>query len=264
MRYTMVRTFTPGVILISVVLATFAVSQARVDDDPVKSNLKEAKDEYYKEMGQLRLELLKELDKAEDAARAAGDRALVEQLKADRLAFMQSGRIPDHPVGKAFEKNLIPARQKLEAAYKKAITAYLVVKKDDEAEAVEVEMKAFIAPPSIAKIDSKDSYQAGTIWTGLLRWNADPGSHNYVLVITERTGKKFKGIARLDYGPSGDLKRKSLYDVEGEVVGLNLTFKGDLPGLNNVEAKWVKDGLQVHATAENGGVLTGTLRLKKP
>ena len=51
--------------------------------------------------------------------------------------------------------------------------------------------------------------------------------------------------------------------LKGEVTPLGLKYKGDLPGLRDVEGKWVKDVLQITASAENGGTLSGGLRFKK-
>ena len=276
----MTRTVPLAAIIGVLIIISFSAGQAHADGDPIKAKLKEAKDEYDKELARLKTACLEDLDKAEDAARAAGNKQLVEKLKADRKAFVDTGKVPNHPAGNAFDRGVLPARQKLVAAYKVAVTAYLKAKKDEESDAVEAEMKAFISavpgakpepkdipkpePKDIPKPDPRDAYAAGAIWAGQLRWNGDPGNHNYMLVITERTGKKFKGIARMDYGPSDDPNRKSYYDVEGEVGAAGLKFKGDTPGLREIEAKGGKDGLQIRAGADNGGELTGTLKLKKP
>ena len=250
--------------LLAAAIAAVLAGGSRADDDPVKAKLAAAKEDYQKELAKLKGAVLEALDKAEAAARTTGDKAVVDRLKADRKAFTETGAAPAHPSGTGYNRDALAAAQKLERAYKAAATEYLKAKKDDESDAVEAEMRTFLATAPGVKSAGKDSYPTGTIWAGQLRWNADPGNHNYLIVITERAGKTFKGIARLDYGPSGDPKRKSLYDIEGEVVGMNLKYKGDLGGLKAVEGKWVKGGLQIHATAENGGVLSGTLLLKRP
>jgi hypothetical protein len=223
----MIRPACLGVLLLA---AAVASAQEPGGDDAVGAKLKAAKDDYEKEVARLRGDALKELEKAEDAARAAGNRQLVERYKADRKAFAEAGVVPNHPAGTAFERSVAPARQKLEAAYKQAVTDFLKAKMDAAAEATELEMKGFVAAGTSPKTAARDAYPAGTIWSGQLRWNGDAGNHNYTLVVTERAGKAFKGIARLDYGPSGNPNKKSLYDVEGEVIGLGLSYKGDLPG----------------------------------
>ena len=112
--------------------------------------------------------------------------------------------------------------------------------------------------------EPKDPYRKGTIWMGHLRWNGDPGYHSYILVFTERSKSKFKGFAYLDYGPSGNPKRIGYYTVEGEVTGQGFKYKGDLGGLNEVQAKPMNDGIQIHATAANGGRLSGILHPHDP
>jgi hypothetical protein len=151
----------------------------------------------------------------------------------------------------------------MEAAFKHAIGEYLRAKKDDEAAAVETALGEFLAARGVVKPEPKDGYPVGTILVGQLKWNADPGTHNYMLIITERNGKGFRGVARLDYGPSGDPKRKALYDVDGEITPTGLKYKGDLAGLNEVEGKWANGVLQITAGAANGGTLSGSLRFKK-
>ncbi|MDB5306317.1 MAG: High-affnity carbon uptake protein Hat/HatR [Gemmataceae bacterium] len=249
-------------------VATLAapVAVARADDDPIRDKLAAAKTEYEMELLRLRTVLRESMTKAEDAARATGNKPVVDKVKADRKVFEESGRAPGTTAGASYNKGLLAARHKLEAAYKQAAVEYVKAKKDAESDAVEQEMKEFLAakPGGVTpNAAAKDPYQIGTIWAGELKWNGDPGNHNYLFVITERAGKTFKGIARLDYGPSGEPKRKAIYDIEGEIDGLNLKYKGDLEGLNEVGAKWNQGALEINATATNGGALTGSLRPKK-
>ncbi|HEV3385095.1 MAG TPA: hypothetical protein VG097_09775, partial [Gemmata sp.] len=204
------------------------------------------------------------IDKREEDARKAGNKKLVDQIKAEREAFEKSSDLPP-TLSTAIRDIAIAARTKLDKAYAAAAKEYLRLKLDDAAEATEKERKEFLVVSSqlLGRKHLEDPYPVGTFLTGQLKWNADPGHHNYLIVITERSGTAFKGIARLDYGPSGDPKRKTLYDIEGEVSGLNFKYKGDLGGLNEVEGRWVKDGIQISATAANGGTLSGILRFKK-
>jgi hypothetical protein len=95
---------------------------------------------------------------------------------------------------------------------------------------------------------------------GQLKWNGDTGNHNYLIIITERKGKMFRGIVRTDYGPSGDAKKKSHCDIEGELNMTGFKYKAEIAGLSDVEGKWVKNAMQINAKADNGGTLTGSLR----
>jgi hypothetical protein len=250
--------FTFALVLI---FTAFCCSHAA--DDPIAPKLSKAKEDYHQETEKLRVALLQGLDKAEDDARAAGNKPLVDKLKAERVTFIETGKLPSISAAGSYDRSLEAARSKLETAYKSAMTEYLKAKKDDQLAVVEQEMKEFLATKPGMKPALKDAYPVGTILAGQLRWNGDPGNHNYMIVITERNGKKFRGIARSDYGPSGDAKRKGFYDIEGEVTATGLKFKGELSGLGEVEGKWLKDALQITARADNGGILSGGLRFIK-
>jgi hypothetical protein len=233
------------------------------EPDVIRAKLNAARDEFAKEATRLQNVLLDAMDKAEEKARTAGNKAMVDAIKAERKTFDETGKAPGGPNGTVYDKGMQAARTKIQNAYKHVETELLKAKKDAEVDAVEAELKEILASkPAMAKVPY-DPYFVGTIWAGECKWNGDPGNHNYMIIITERSGTSFKGIARLDYAPSGDAKRKALYDIAGEVNGLNLKYKGDLEGLNEVEAKWTKDGLQISASASNGGTLSGTIRQKK-
>jgi hypothetical protein len=238
---------------------------ARADDaDMVKEKLFQAKKDFDAEVQKFKKAVADSIDKREEDARKAGNKKLVDQIKTERESFEKNGDLPQ-TLSTAIRDIAIVARTKLDKAYASATKEYLRLKLDDAAEATEKERKEFLVISSqlLGKKHLEDPYPVGTFLSGQLKWNADPGHHNYLIVITERSGTAFKGIARLDYGPSGDPKRKSLYDIEGEVNGLNFKYKGDLGGLNEVEGKWVKDGIHISASAANGGTLSGILRLKK-
>ncbi|QJX00031.1 hypothetical protein [Frigoriglobus tundricola] len=232
------------------------------DKDPVKDKLFAAKKAYDAEMKLYRKAAEEWFDKREGAARNDGNKKLVDQVKAERATFEGSGALPK-AVPAAIPQQAAAANKALEAAYQLAVKEYLIAKDDAAAAGMEIELKQFRATRPDAKADAKDAYPVGTILSGQLRWNGDPGDHSYLIVVTERTGKGFRGVARLDYGPSGDPKRKALYDIDGEITPQGLKYKGEVPGLGQVEGKWVKDVLQITASADNGGTLSGGLRFKK-
>jgi len=242
------------------------LAAARADDaEAVKDKLFQAKKDYDAEVQKFKKAITETLDKHEEDARKAGNKKVVDQIKAERDAFEKTGESPQ-VVPAPIREPVTAARTKLDKAYTIAAKEYLRLKMDDAVEATEKERKEFLVISSqlMGKKHQEDPYPVGTFLTGQLKWSGDPGNHNYLIVITERSGTSFKGIARLDYGPSGDPKRKTIYDIEGEANGLNFKYKGDLGGLNEVEGKWVKDGIQISASAANGGILSGTLQLKKP
>jgi hypothetical protein len=250
--------------LLLLILAA-GVCPARADDaEAVKDKLFQAKKDFDNDVQKFKKAVTDSIDKREDEARKAGNKKLVDQIKTEREAFEKSGDLPP-TLSTAIRDTAVSARTKLDKAYATAVKDYLRLKVDDAAEATEKERKEFLVVSSqlLGKKHLEDPYPVGTFLTGQLKWNADRGNHNYLIVITERSGTAFKGIARLDYGPSGDPKKKAIYDIEGEVNGLNFKYKGDLGGLNEVEGKWVKDGIQISASAANGGTLSGTLRIKK-
>ena len=232
------------------------------DNDPVKDKLFASKKAYDAEMKLYRKAAEEWFAKREGTARNDGNRKLVDQVKAERTAFEETGALAKG-VPTAIPQQAATARKALEAAYLLAVKEYLIAKNDDAAAAIEIELKHFQATRPEAKPDAKDLYSAGTILSGQLKWNGDPGNHNYMIIITERTGKGFRGVARLDYGPSGDAKRKAHYDIDGEITPEGLKYKGEMPGLHTVEGKWAKDVLQITASADNGGTLSGGLRIKR-
>src|SRR6266545_6647356 len=80
----------------TIVALLLSVACAAADDgkDPVKEKLFAAKVAYDKEMAAYRAAVGEWLDKREEAARKAGDKKLVDQVKAERKAFDEDGELP--------------------------------------------------------------------------------------------------------------------------------------------------------------------------
>jgi hypothetical protein len=129
------------------------------DKDPVKEKLFAAKVAYDKEMAAFRKAAGEWFDKREEAARKAGDKKLVDQIKVERKAFDEGGELPKAAPA-AIRQKPAAARKVLEAAYADAVKAYIKAKKDDEAAAIEKELGAFLKG-------------AGAIWTVTFR----PGAY---------------------------------------------------------------------------------------
>jgi hypothetical protein len=150
-------------ILIAIVIAALvgacAAPASGGDKDPVREKLFAAKVAYDKEMAAFRKAAGEWLDRREDAARKAGDKKLVDQIKEERKAFDEGGELPK-AAPTAIRQKPTAARKVLEAAYADAVKAYVKAKKDDEAAAVEKELGAFLKG-------------AGAIWTVTFR----PGAY---------------------------------------------------------------------------------------
>jgi len=119
-------------------LAAVACVAAGEDKDPIKEKLFAAKVAYDKEMRQLRKQVTEWFDKQEEAARKAGDKKRLDQIKEDRKAYEENSDLPKDAPYILQQKHPL-AKKKLETAYAEAIKAYTKAKKDDLATAVEKE-----------------------------------------------------------------------------------------------------------------------------
>jgi len=130
---------TPQTICLAIILATSAA------DDPIRGNLEEAKLAFEQREGDLSKEVLAQLEKRDDAARKAKkiDRRLLDQIKAERRAFVESKEVPTLVSGDLKAK-IRDSRAKFAAAFEVASDAYLRAKNDDQAAAVTRELEAFL------------------------------------------------------------------------------------------------------------------------
>jgi len=106
---------------------------AGADEDPITKKLAAAKADYDLKVGKYQDSVAKWFDKREDTARAAGDKKALDQIKADRTAYDDSG------IG-------------FEAAMTLAIKEFTKAKKDDEAAAVEKSLKEFRSTEGVAGV----------------------------------------------------------------------------------------------------------------
>jgi len=135
------------------------------DKDPVKEKLFAAKVAYDKEMAAYRAAVGEWLDKREEAARKAGDKKLVDQVKAERKAFDEDGELPKGAPA-ALKLRPAAARKALEGGYAEAVKAYTKAKKDDEAAAVEKELESF-------RKESENRFRAALVGT----WKVTVGDY---------------------------------------------------------------------------------------
>jgi len=122
----------------------FALGEARADDlGTVKDKLYQAKKEYDGEARKFRKAVSDWLEKREEAARKAGNKKLLDQVKSEKEKYSSSGEIPsDCP--KALLTQISTARTKLDKAYTAAVRDLVKLKEDSAAEAIEKEREKFV------------------------------------------------------------------------------------------------------------------------
>jgi hypothetical protein len=117
-------------------------SQLLAADDPIKAKLDKAKAAYKASLEQYRDAVAKYFDKQEEASRKEGNKKLLDQIKAERTAFQETGDLPRTAPGE-LKRKLAPARSALESADTAAVREYTKARKDDMATAVEKELEQF-------------------------------------------------------------------------------------------------------------------------
>jgi hypothetical protein len=128
---------------LTLLLLTIGLCPARADDaEMVKDKLFQAKKDYDAEVQKFKKAIAETLDKREDDARKAGNKKLVDQIKAERDVFEMTGEIPQMVPG-AIREAITAARTKLDKAYSSAFKEYLRLKMDDAAGTTEKEQAEF-------------------------------------------------------------------------------------------------------------------------
>lgn len=124
--------------------ALLVTSVALADDsaDPIARQLEVARNKYKKEIEQFDVSVKRLLEKKEEAARKAGNKAALETLKAEFDRFDKDRVVPMW-APMTFAKKLSVIRGDLEEAHRTAIKEYTRKRADDSAKKVEVELKAF-------------------------------------------------------------------------------------------------------------------------
>jgi hypothetical protein len=112
------------------------------DEDPIKTKLDNAKKEYDAKLVKFKEASNAWLDKKEEAARKSGDKVVVDQIKAARQIYEDSGNLPVVPPADV-RKILTGAQTAYDAAMVTAIKEYTKAKKDDEAKEITKKLKDF-------------------------------------------------------------------------------------------------------------------------
>jgi hypothetical protein len=129
--------------LLPLFLLSVGVFPTRADDaDAVKEKLFQAKKEFDTEVQKFKKAVTDSFDKRENDARKAGNKKLVDQIKAERDAFEKTGESAS-VVPNTIREPVAAARTKLDKAYTTATKEYLKLKMDDAAGATEKEQQEF-------------------------------------------------------------------------------------------------------------------------
>jgi predicted peptidase len=155
------------------------------DEDPIRADLEKARKAFKEETDAFQKAVDSHFDAREDLARKDGTKKLVDQIKAERQEFKQTGRIPKTLPAQTRQK-MSAGRTSMINAYNQAIKDYTKLKKDQEAEAIEKELDAFtkkdVGAPSVSKEATKLGF-LDKVFT-----DAD-GEHPFVLFVP----KDYKG-----------------------------------------------------------------------
>jgi hypothetical protein len=125
------------------------------DAAAVKEKLNAAKHEYNLESEKYRKLITDQFEKQEDAARKAGDKKALAQVKADQKTFEKTGR-PPALMPAAARQHFLMVRAKVNANYSEAVKAFIRLKLDDDADATDGAQREFLAASGI--LAGKSSY----------------------------------------------------------------------------------------------------------
>jgi hypothetical protein len=134
--------FVTRLTLLAVLFSAAVLGLSAQDDDPVQSRLKIARTAYKVEFDRYRAAVAAYFEKREDAARSAGNKTLVDQIKSERTAFQDQGDLPS-TAPLELRRTINAARLAFMSALQDAIKDYTKAKKDNLAAAVEKELTEF-------------------------------------------------------------------------------------------------------------------------
>jgi len=103
--------------------------------------LDRARSEYRAKSRELAGLVVKEMDRADAAARKARNLKAVEKIKAERREFEINGTLPTVVGAKEYRRQIARARKVLKDAYTKAVGDYVAARLDTDAERTRLEME---------------------------------------------------------------------------------------------------------------------------
>jgi hypothetical protein len=138
------------VLVLTLGLCGIGLCPARADNVEVaKEKLFQAKKDYDAQLQKYKKAVTDLLDKKEVNARKKGDKKLLDQIKAERVAFEKTGESPA-AIPNAIRNPLTEARKKVDKAYTAAIKECVRLKMDDAANTVEKEQGEFKLSSEVA------------------------------------------------------------------------------------------------------------------
>ena len=129
--------------LIAMVAVAASSGVAFGDDEVLQAKLRTAKESYQKESETLRDGVLKSLKKAEDTARKAGNKSLLDKIKDETTAFESKGTLTTVVSVREYHRSIRKARKNLEDVYLQSIKALTKASMIDEANTLERELGEF-------------------------------------------------------------------------------------------------------------------------
>ena len=143
--------FSVGLILVFTLSAAVAVSGQdkgkEKEDDPIKAKLDKAKAVYEIEIEKTEKAILDSFTKTEAVARKNGNKAVIDQVRAERTAFELTGAVPKSLPGPV-QQHITAARAPLEIAYAVAIRDYTKANQNKKAAEVQQAIEEFKASGS--------------------------------------------------------------------------------------------------------------------
>jgi hypothetical protein len=112
------------------------------DTDPIKARLDQARADFDTQLAKARADALAVFDRRLDAARSAGDLALLKKVQAERDTFADRGEGPTTGTAE-YHQAVRKAREQFAAALAQARKEYTQAGKIPEAEAADLELEAF-------------------------------------------------------------------------------------------------------------------------
>ncbi len=278
----------------ALLLSSFVLAASGQDADPIKAKLDKVRAAYDNEALLYNQGVRDWFAKREEAARAKGDKKLVDAIKVELVAFDETGELPK-TAPLAPRTKYAAARKAMAAAYTEAVKEYTKAKKDAEASAVEADQTAFAKADAVETPAPKGGKPPASIPVGVRPAGENPcarpaerntarhlqlvekakraGPVDVVLigdshvVQWESAGKaawaeKYAAVKAFNLGAGGDRTEHILWRLtEGKALAdLNPKVAVVLTGSANVENNPAKG-----ATAEQiaGGVRAVVLELRK-
>lgn len=111
-----------------------------VAQDSIKAKLDKAKAAYELDVEKARKAAIEFFDKKEETARKTGNKSIVDQVRSERDTFDRTGEL-SKAVPDAIKVKFATANSTVENAYLQAIKEYTKAGQDNDAAAIETEMK---------------------------------------------------------------------------------------------------------------------------